>query len=164
MTPYELSYKLFSVPLEGPDPWVENHRSKLFIKPESPFQGTVGKVLAGLIPMMTEEHQRGLVRFHCVVTVCRAEPNPTSWAQKQTRLPLKYHVKKCEENYRYTRVGGRAARIHRLQWQQTITPYQPYVFEATGLRQTWTPSLKFCTSVYKVRVMLMSTQNHGFNW
>lgn len=66
-------------------------------------------------------------------------------ALPQAKEAPKFHMKKCEENYRQMRDGGRAAGFHGLPGglggrgggvQQAIAAYQPWVSEATGLRQT----------------------------
>lgn len=54
------NHKYVMMTAEGVTP--DDRRAKSFL-------GRAGKVLAELIPEMTEVHQRDLERFHCVVTV-----------------------------------------------------------------------------------------------
>ena len=84
--------------------------------------------------------------FHCVVML----PVPTHnehkvWGQEQNKLNITaWNVMTHTHG-----VGGCAAKLHRLQSSQ---PISPSVYEATGQWQTWGLSLKFCTSVYKTKL------------
>lgn len=132
----------------------------LVTESEGLFQVRTGKVWAGVrlvsfqwLQKCTTEAQRDFtVWWHYVEPA--AEPNPTSHLTRDTDFlnTTWWNARKTTDTQD---LGERAPRLHRLQWQQTIAPYQLSAYEATGRWQTWRLRLKFCTSVHKMTVTLM---------